>query len=298
MVSTKRRAREGDSDDPVFLALPLSLRRQIDDAFDTSASRNSQRTPIAGDDILAGGFIIDDAECGGSSDDIDGPGGFVPEDNDIDSEADSYVPLSSIPDALQPLGLETDDEVLAVFRNAATGWGAWSTDAQGVCKKDWRAVCAVLLGDQGAEAGESGKENIEIDEGSGSEGDEYEVSEPSSEPEEESAEEYEDDGIVRNSSKATKTSSKTSASRNLIRLTEEQKAVCRADFAKFFPASTDAQLEHQRITAHEIMHASDLLKEKLKPDDVSTPISLTLPLIVRHRSRRCSRHFLAQRTSP
>ncbi|KAL4069855.1 hypothetical protein V8B97DRAFT_645643 [Scleroderma yunnanense] len=194
MVSTRRRSREGNSDDPAFLALPTSLRRRIDEAFDTPATRN--RTPNK-DDVTPGGFIIDDAECGGSTINDDGPGGFlIPQDNDILSDADSYITLSSIPDALHSLGLETDDEVLAVFRSAATGWGARSTDAQGVCRKDWRAICAVLLGDQdGMEAGE----DIEIEKGSGSEGDEYEMSDVSSEPEEESSEEYEDNGSIHKS---------------------------------------------------------------------------------------------------
>jgi len=280
MVSTRRRTREGDSDDPAFLALPPGFRRQIDEVFDTSASRKSRRTPHNGDDIPAGGFVIDDAECGGSSIDDEGPGGFlVP--NDIDGDADSYVALSSIPNALCLLGLEADDEVLAVFRNAATGWGVRSEDAQGVCRKDWRAVCAVLLGDQeGMEAETPGKENIEIDEDSGSEGDEYEMSELSNESEEESSEEFKDNGQFHKSRTATTTPRKapskisTSSMIRSIHLTEAQKAICRADFARFFPASTDAQLEHQRIMAHEIMHASDLLKEKLKPDEVSIPTSM------------------------
>ena len=278
MVSTRRRMREGDSDDPAFLALPPGLRRQIDEVFDTSASRKSQRTPhLNGDDIPAGGFIIDDAECGGSSIDDEGPGGFlVP--NDIDGNGDPYIALSSIPDALCLLGLETDDEVLGVFRNAATGWGARSEDAQGVCRKDWRAVCAVLLGDQeGMKARTPGKENIEVDGDSGSEGDEYEMSELSSESAEESGEEFEDNGHIHKFRTTTTTPrkdpSKASTS-SIIHLTEEQRAICRADFARFFPASTDAQLEHRRIMAYEIMHASDLLKEKLKPDEVSIPTSL------------------------
>ena len=84
-------------------------------------------------------------------------GGFLPpepssaDDGELedDTRADA-IPFSAIPSALQALDLQPDDEdVLAVFRNAATGWenkGGSEDDAHLlVGRKDWRAVCAALL---------------------------------------------------------------------------------------------------------------------------------------------------------
>jgi hypothetical protein len=70
---------------------------------------------------LGGGFIPDDPmESGGGfiAEPVLG-GGFVPEDAIYESDT---IALSSIQDSLELLGLDPDDEeILQVFRNAATG---------------------------------------------------------------------------------------------------------------------------------------------------------------------------------
>ncbi|KAI6047886.1 hypothetical protein EDC04DRAFT_31397 [Pisolithus marmoratus] len=186
---------------------------------------------------------------------------------------DFYIPLSSIPRTLGLLDLGSDDEILDVFRNAASGWGARNTDDEGVNRKDWRAVCAVLLeGQDGAALGGAGEETEVVEvEDSGSEGEEYQMSVLSSEQEESSDEYYDNvSGTVKSKQVASgscKASSKFSTSSlDPVRLTAEQRAICREDFARFFPAFPDAQLDGQRITAHEIMQAALLLKENLKPE--------------------------------
>ncbi|KAJ4485447.1 hypothetical protein J3R30DRAFT_3696802 [Lentinula aciculospora] len=104
-----------------------------------------------------GGFIIDDDMS------IAIGGGFVDEETLGDENPDSpiqesapespeasQISLSSIPTALQLLDLLPDDEqVLAIFRNAATGWdnhdGSSTDDNLAVTRADWRAVCTILL---------------------------------------------------------------------------------------------------------------------------------------------------------
>jgi hypothetical protein len=78
----------------------------------------------------------------------------VLEDND---SVPSQIPLSSIPSAIQRLGLAPDDvQVLLVFKNAASGWrlstnrpgeigGESDAEEAYVSHEDWRAMCAVLL---------------------------------------------------------------------------------------------------------------------------------------------------------
>lgn len=302
MVSTRQRSHcHDDADDPAFLALPARLRRRVDEAFDASAVPRKPTPVRQNNDELAapGGFIIDDVDSAAAHAEEE-PGGFF-----IDSESstsrvhgsdisgdDFYVPLSSIPGTLHLLDLESDDEILGVFRNAAGGWGARNTDIEGVNRKDWRAVCAVLLeGQDGNSPRSEEAEVVEVEGESGSEGDEYQISVLSSD-QEESSDEYQDNisGIVKSkqaTSGSRKASSKCSTvSLDDVRVTAEQRAICREDFARFFPAIADAQLDSQRITAQEIIQAALLLKESLKPEEVSyvacttpgTPVLMLIPL--------------------
>ncbi|KII91165.1 hypothetical protein PLICRDRAFT_37865 [Plicaturopsis crispa FD-325 SS-3] len=155
--------------DASFAALPSSLRRKIDTAFDSDAYAGSEpsskkRRLNGGDSVSAaahgpdyntpGGFELDDT-----------PGGFVDESAGgfIASPPPSQpqIPLSRIPAALEALGLHSaaaDDEVLEVFRNAASGWGNKASDereekeedgAAVVSRDDFRAVCAVLFEREG-----------------------------------------------------------------------------------------------------------------------------------------------------
>lgn len=180
-----------EHDDPAFTALPARLQRKIDRAFDNArnpsggplrkrrkldgkATSESPTIPAA-----PGGFIVDNPQPGGflvEEDTQPGgfviekdiqPGGFVVEehegeDTDMDNntasaemnEDENKISLSLIPHALQLLDLQPDDEdVLGVFRHAASGWEDKSrstarseiSDEQYVSRKDWRAVCAALL---------------------------------------------------------------------------------------------------------------------------------------------------------
>ncbi|KAL5637774.1 hypothetical protein ACGC1H_002139 [Rhizoctonia solani] len=142
-----------DSIDDEFATLKPSLRRVIDTAFlklsrrarSTHGTRPLQKKP---------------REEPGS----DEEGGFF-NDEQVSEEEHTSIPLSMIPAGLQMLDLPPDDEdVINVFRNAATGWesrpgaprrrGSESDNevpvdkdaGLSVLREDWRAVCAVLLG--------------------------------------------------------------------------------------------------------------------------------------------------------
>ena len=150
----------------------MSLQQRIDNAFYDAQSRPSHD---------AGGFLLDDNPGGFLLD--DNPGGFLPPSpsnfgqesghRPEQDERPSYIPLSRIPHALQLLDLSPDDEqVLAVFRSAASGWedeppsrqtahrrqhGPTATSEDNdvtegrVSLRDWRAVCAALMDDGGDE---------------------------------------------------------------------------------------------------------------------------------------------------
>ncbi|CAE7182024.1 unnamed protein product [Rhizoctonia solani] len=133
-----------DSADDEFATLKPSLRRAIDTAFFKLSRRTESTRPPRKKPRL------DDPESDG--------GGFK-EDED---EPEASIPLSMVPTGLQMLDLPPDDEdVMNVFRNAATGWesrpGVRRRDSDdqmivdkdtglSVSQVDWRAVCAVLLG--------------------------------------------------------------------------------------------------------------------------------------------------------
>jgi hypothetical protein len=167
-----------NDDDVGFLSLAPNLRSRIDNAFRTalaSDQRGSGAFTVGLTHDAPGGFLIDD--------DDSMAGGFVPPSppaRTIGSERErdeqpSYIPLSRIPHALQLLDLSPNDEdVLAVFRNAATGWeddhisGPRSTRRgrntvattdesdeaeERVSLRDWRAVCAALMEDGRDEEG-------------------------------------------------------------------------------------------------------------------------------------------------
>lgn len=116
--------------------------------------------PLIHGDIEPGGFIIDDDDKHTSTSTPE-PGGFllssVPKSKSPSSSPSptTTIPLSLIPHALAALNFPPDDEeVLVVFRTAAAGWSRSGTSQQGqqeegeqgtVSRKDFRAVCAVLL---------------------------------------------------------------------------------------------------------------------------------------------------------
>jgi hypothetical protein len=177
-------------DDASFQSLASNVRSRIDNAF---YSASLTKHPSAKDvlkvgleyDVTPGGFLLDDDDnmAGGflppSPPAIVQEGGHEPEEG----EQPSYISLSHIPYALQLLDLPPDDEeVLAVFRSAATGWEddhsssrrtgrghrreAMVTSKEDpieehVSLRDWRAVCAALMVESGDDEAE--KEGSVID---------------------------------------------------------------------------------------------------------------------------------------
>ncbi|KZT63493.1 hypothetical protein DAEQUDRAFT_680273 [Daedalea quercina L-15889] len=318
--------------DPAFAALPASLRRRIDRAFDDALDSYveyprerrelSNKIPSGSSAQTSepGGFIADDIWPGGFLPEGDvQPGGFVvdaavPQDSAANTarrisengDAGARIPLSFIPHALQLLDLQPDDEdVLAVFRHAASGWEdkghitphSRELDEQYVDRQDWRAVCAVLLGgDEGDEdfnpsrsgaldASDEGGELTPLE--SSNAEDEYEGSEPlggSSEVSDDASDgEYEEGfiaerprrkkgvGLVR--ARTSKWPSRRRAKSddddepNHHRLTSRQRLECRRVFALFFPNVPDSQLHKQRIMINNINRVAKLLKEKITAEE-------------------------------
>ncbi|KAI0658028.1 hypothetical protein C8Q70DRAFT_918680 [Cubamyces menziesii] len=167
-----------DAYDPAFAALPFHLQERIDAAFDTAQLPDSdeleptrkRRKVEHSPQPQPGGFLVDEPA----------PGGFIPKPSasggsSSDSERRTHIPFSLIPTALQILDLAPDDEdVLSVFRNAASGWGELKRgradenelergsnqeDGALVSRKDWRAVCAALL-----DTGADDRDDVHMDE--------------------------------------------------------------------------------------------------------------------------------------
>ncbi|KAK8847525.1 hypothetical protein IAR55_005383 [Kwoniella newhampshirensis] len=145
-----------------------------------------------------GGFLPDDVDEGGGGflPDNQGDGGFLPDDHGQDglvkSKSDNPPPSSShdrvkrriplylLPSLLASLGLPSDEDVLQVFRASASGWkdendlevdtdmdsrrrkrlagGGEDEDEVGVEMKDFRAVCAALMGPDDNQDNDSSKE--------------------------------------------------------------------------------------------------------------------------------------------
>src|SRR5258708_4304435 len=123
----------------LFSSLPRRVQRTIDNAFDTSINPNQidsgprpvkrRKTSV---EPSGGGFVVQSSppEC-----------------------QNTQISLDLIPSALQHLDIPADDEeVLSIFRNAASGWASSSSEPQSalnsdryVSRDDFRAVFAVLL---------------------------------------------------------------------------------------------------------------------------------------------------------
>jgi len=161
---------------------------------------------IADNNDGGGGFIADDDDMGGGfvPDDEDGDaGGFIADDDDADmggfekdveepspsgpstASQPARIPLRVIPGLLGALGLPVDDDVLAVFKASASGWdeegdetslrrrkrGEEEQTGGSVSRRDFRAVCAALMGpddggdgDDGGESSSSGEDAFKLDE--------------------------------------------------------------------------------------------------------------------------------------
>ncbi|KAK7035674.1 hypothetical protein R3P38DRAFT_3263179 [Favolaschia claudopus] len=249
-----------------FAVLPEYLQRRIDKAFDSCIPPKESTSTDSGGGFIGGGFLVEE------------------------SEPAIQIPLSAIPEALQRLDLPPDDEqVLQVFKNAASGWqladhseAAGSGDGeQYVSRDDWRSVCSVLLEHRAEEYEDSDGMNVDaaaeqvddFDEEDEPD-DEYEENEEQ-EPEEDSdSDEYVDESPSksRRSAPLKKTrrspSSDSSDSSTPKKTTARQKKTCLDTYALFFPDASEAELPAQRVTVADIQRLSKLIGDKLKAEEI------------------------------
>ena len=241
----------------LFSNLPRHAQRAIDDAFDINDSglRPSKRRKI----------------CISSAD-----------------HRPSQIPLDAIPSALQRLDLPPDDEeVLSVFRNAASGWASSelapppsNLEAQSryIGREDWRAVCAVLLENRPVEWGlrdhpdedESSSDQYVDDDDDDDDANNSEEGIPSARSEV-SEDEYLDG--PQTSSRRRKGKSREEPSFDELKaqarhLTQRQRQTCLDTYSLFFPHVSGPELADQRIAIKDIQRVAKLLNEKLKADEV------------------------------
>ncbi|KAG8923958.1 hypothetical protein FRC02_010785 [Tulasnella sp. 418] len=231
-------------------------------------------------DDLGGGFMLaedvdPDIVNNEKSMDIDT---FSPESHPK-SFLDQQILLSSIPFALQLLDLPPDPDVLAVFKNAAQGWGGRDSENQeeGVSRKDWRAVCAVLMANsQDAEASPDQISEEDMDETGAvdedDEGDEDDYTKESSD-EATSNESSEDEYGASSKRKGRKSRSKKTDHSSVeaqgpVTLTRRQQKDCRTAFALFFPDVPDSDLDKQRMKIKDIARVAAILKEKITAEEI------------------------------
>jgi hypothetical protein len=296
--------------DPVFLTLSTALRARIDRAFDsivrTEPSKPARKRRRLDQDApsrqppsaeLAGGFVIEEPQAGGFILEDNTPGGFVVDDDEPSSDSNARTaspqaqePLLSLdeaPLALERLGLTADEDVLSVLRNAAGGWGGDSrgNGASGVSRRDWRAVCAVLL-ENAESSGEDGEgedamivpQENDINDSAEDDDDAYAESSLSDDNE------AEDDLYVDEPASRRKTNrGRGRGARNGSdsdddapkTLTPRQKRECLRAFALFFDNSIDddpstdlSQYAERRLEIRDVSRTAKLLKEQLSADNV------------------------------
>ncbi|KAJ3721393.1 hypothetical protein DFJ43DRAFT_1004437 [Lentinula guzmanii] len=245
-------------------------------AEDPSDAVTTESTTLGG-----GGFILNDpdstaaasgGEEGGHIIDDEMPittgGGFIREVNEVNGNSTlqitsevlpPWIPFSSIPTALQLLDLPPDDEqVLGIFRNAASGWDNRDRidDNLEVTQADWRAVCTILLEPRSG----AGDDGIEVENqmrpGDLEDDDEYvqDLSEADLDLQSDDGADSADDYNPRPSS-------------GTGRLTSRQKATCIEAFGMFFPDAKD-DLGQRRLMLSDIQRVTKLLGEKLKAEEM------------------------------
>ncbi|KAF9004630.1 hypothetical protein BDQ17DRAFT_1354393 [Cyathus striatus] len=298
----------------LFYSLSKPLQRRIDRAFEVTinpdASKRSakKRAPVDTgggfflDDSIpigGGGFILDGEETHASGsgggflvDDREGRstplgGGFLVEDEEETIKDSTHIPLSLVPAALQELDLPPDDdEILSVFRNAASGWSSATNnvrpddvDEEFVSRDDWRSVCAVLLEHEDKRCAGDDQEDMEMQEESEDDGrsDEYNDDDAGDSSEEGAVNSSEDEYIegatnrrrTRNAARRANFSpSPSRTSSKPKNLTARQQKACLEAFALFFPTASENELPKQKIMIKDIQSVASLLGEKLKAEDM------------------------------
>jgi len=208
-------------------------------------------------------------------------------------EIPNQILLGLIPAALQRLDLPPDDpEVLAVFRNAASGWTSASLNSLNisysaetyVSRADWRSVCAVLLESRALEFEESkslsnfpnSAQMDEEDNEDASMTDDYveDNSSSQSDPEEDSDEEYQEVGRNSRCRENRTTGGKRPPSPPQLlseksgQPTSRQRQTSLITFALFFPEVPSPELSKQKIMVADIQRVAKLLREKIKADEI------------------------------
>lgn len=199
---------------------------------------------------------------------------------------------------MQFVDLPPDDEdVLDTFRNAAGGWGELADGEEGVTRKDWREVCAILLkhriGSNGSEASlaehgndEAGGGFLPSDELMESDADDTEDEyhgqdeEGSLEPSNSgSSDDYYDAHRIsqtRSRDKKAPSKSKRRAARGdsdaspspAPVMTRRQRGEALKTFALFFPDVPADDLSSQKIMIKDIGRVASLLSIRVKTEEV------------------------------
>jgi hypothetical protein len=151
------------------------------------------------DDGGGGGFVSDEGDGGFLPDEAGG--GFMPDEQEESGSKNETtntappedgeprrIPLRKLPAILSSLNLPSDEDVLAVFRASASGWTEPNRYASkeeeeenrlmsgGVELKDFRAVCAALMGPDDHSGG-SDEEEGDVYKGGGDESSLSEITE-------------------------------------------------------------------------------------------------------------------------
>ena len=243
-----------------FDNLPRTIQRLIDKAFDVAASSVPRKQPDAvhverfadyHEDTAVGGFLVD----------------VEPEPGHSEEEAiPIYIPLSLVPDTLHRLNLPPDDDqILSVFRNAASGWSSATNSIDEshvsgglISRDDWRSVCAVLL--------ENADNRVK---GSNNDHDES-VSDYDYAFEDDSDNDYQEHAATTQSrdSRIQHMGSGSGAPEEYT-LTKRQRETCLEAYSLFFPSVPLTDLPNKNITINDIQWVAGLLGEKLTVDEVS-----------------------------
>lgn len=306
----------------------MSLRARIDNAF--YIALDPQNRPSHDPVEAPGGFLLDD-NLGGFFPPSPPAAGHETGHRSERDEQSSYIPLSRIPHALQLLDLPPDDEeVLAVFRNAATGWEdddssrrtarrrkrdltttSEDNDAteELVSLRDWRAVCAAVMGEDGDDEDDregssaingdeildaTGEEDSspELEESSGGSSDEYRITETKSRKRfRKSAAATGGGAGATRRTRARKSQSTTTRRRSPLSpstsadITPRQRRECLKAFLLFFPGVPEEEAQRRRLGMREVNAAATVLKEKIKAEEVR-PLILGLRMMMRMTVRR------------
>lgn len=252
-----------------FDNLPRTIQRLIDKAFDLAASSAPRKQPDTvhverfadyHEDTAAGGFLVD----------------VEPESGLSEEEAiPNYIPLSLVPDTLHRLNLPSDDDqILSVFRNAASGWSSATNSIDEshvsgglISRDDWRSVCAVLLEHADDRVKGSNKDSDDHDE-SVDGGSDYDYAFD----DEDSDEDYQEDADATTRSRGSRIrhmGSGLGAPEEYITLTKRQQETCLETYSLFFPSVPLTDLPKQNIMISDIQRVAGLLGEKLTAEEVS-----------------------------